>query len=92
MMCGSAAGSKQSWGAKDRSAGFNFTGTYTQVTKPTLLEYTIDDDRKVSVTFTADGSTTHVAETFEAENINPVEMQRGGWQAILNNFQKYTEK
>jgi hypothetical protein len=36
-------------------------------------------------------SATDVSITFEAENQNPIDMQRSGWQAILNNFKKYTE-
>jgi hypothetical protein len=49
------------------------------------------DGRKVQVTFFPSGNQTKIVETFEAESTNPVEMQRGGWQAILDNFKKYTE-
>ena len=45
----------------------------------------------MKVHFTPDGDTTKVVESFEAENTNPIEMQRGGWQNILDNFKKYTE-
>ena len=55
------------------------------------IEYTLGDGRKVKINFTADGNKTKVTESFEAENTNSIEMQRGGWQAILDNFKKYTE-
>jgi len=32
-----------------------------------------------------------VTESFEAEGTNADEMQRAGWQAILENFKNYTE-
>lgn len=77
--------------AKDGSFGFDFGGVYDTVKQHQLIEYTIGDGRKVSVRFDGKGNETHVAETFEAEGTNPIEMQRGGWQAILDNFKKYTE-
>ena len=77
--------------AKDGSQGFDFTGTYTKVEPDKLIEYTMDDDRKVSVIFEENGNQTKVTETFEAENTHPIEMQRGGWQSILDNFKKYVE-
>jgi len=78
--------------AKDGSVGFDFGGTYDAVTPNKYIEYTMDDGRKVKVTFSADGNKTKVSESFEAETMNSVEMQRGGWQAILDNFKKYTEE
>ena len=77
--------------AKDGSQGFDFSGTYTKVEPNKLIEYTMDDDRKVSVTFEEKDGKTKVIETFEAENTFPVEYQRDGWQSILNNFKKYVE-
>ncbi|HSC36874.1 MAG TPA: SRPBCC family protein [Chitinophagaceae bacterium] len=77
--------------AKDGSFGFDFGGVYDDVKTNELIEYTLGDGRKVSIRFTANGNETKVVETFEAESINPVEMQRGGWQAILDNFKTYTE-
>jgi uncharacterized protein YndB with AHSA1/START domain len=64
---------------------------YDEVIPHELIRYTIGDGRTVKATFTTQGGSTHIAETFEAESINPIEMQRGGWQAILDNFKKYTE-
>lgn len=49
------------------------------------------DGRKVKINFSVDGNTTKVVESFEAENTNSIEMQKGGWQSILDNFKKYTE-
>jgi uncharacterized protein YndB with AHSA1/START domain len=77
--------------AKDGSFGFDFGGVYDEVKTNELIAYTLDDERKVSIVFNSDGNATTVTETFEAENENPVEMQRGGWQAILDNFKKYVE-
>ena len=78
--------------AKDGSSGFDFDGTYEQVKTNELIVYSISDGRKVQVMFTKDDSTrTKMATTFEAESTNPIEMQRDGWQAILNNFKKYVE-
>lgn len=78
--------------AKDGSFGFDFGGVYDAVKTNELIEYTMGDSRTVSVIFEANDNNTKVVETFEAETQNPVEMQRGGWQAILNNFKKYTEE
>jgi uncharacterized protein YndB with AHSA1/START domain len=78
--------------AKDGSSGFDFNGTYEQVKTNELIVYSISDGRKVEVIFIKDDNArTKVATTFEAENSNPIEMQRDGWQAILNNFKKYVE-
>jgi uncharacterized protein YndB with AHSA1/START domain len=77
--------------AKDGSFGFEFGGVYDVVKTNELIEYTLGDGRKVEIHFTANGNQTKVVETFDAESTNPVEMQQGGWQAILENFKKYTE-
>lgn len=77
--------------AKDGSFGFDFGGVYDKVISNELLEYTMGDGRKVSVGFTSEGGKTRVVETFETETENSVDMQRAGWQAILDNFRKYTE-
>ena len=78
--------------AKDGSFGFDFGGVYDEVKTNELIAYTLEDERKVSIHFISEDSSTKVVETFEAEEENPVEMQRGGWQAILDNFKKYTEE
>jgi uncharacterized protein YndB with AHSA1/START domain len=78
--------------AKDGSTQFDFNGTYTEVTYPTSLAYTIEGGRTVSVGFMKDGDNVHVVETFELEAINSEALQRSGWQAILDNFKHYVEK
>lgn len=77
--------------AKDGSFGFNFEGIYDMVDKYHTIEYTLLDARKVRVTFHEINGQTLVVEEFEAESENPVEMQKNGWQAILNNFKLHTE-
>ena len=77
--------------AKDGSFGFDFAGVYDEVTPHQKIVYTIGDGRKVSIDFSQQGNSCRVIETFEAESMNPVEMQREGWQAILNNFKKHVE-
>jgi len=77
--------------ARDGSSGFDFSGIYTDVKPLKQIEYTLDDGRKVKILFVSMGNLTTVKETFETEQIYPVEMQQNGWQAILNNFKKYVE-
>lgn len=77
--------------AKDGSTGFDFSGTYDTIKQNEIIEYTADDNRKVQVHFFDGDDKTTVIEVFEAENENPIEMQKSGWQSILNNFKKYTE-
>ena|SRR5688572_5486795 len=77
--------------ARDGSMGFDFEGTYDQVKTNELIEYTMGDGRKVFVNFTNNGNETKVVETFDAENTHSIEMQKTGWQAILDNFKRYTE-
>jgi uncharacterized protein YndB with AHSA1/START domain len=77
--------------AKDGSFGFDFYGLYDKVITNELIEYTLGDDRKVKIIFTKQGNNTQIIETFEAENTNSIELQKGGWQAILDNFKKFTE-
>lgn len=77
--------------AKDGSMGFDFSGTYTDVQEHRYIEYKLEDGRKVMITFDTNDGATHVVVHFEAESENSEEMQREGWQAILNNFKKYAE-
>ena len=78
--------------AKDGSMGFDFSGVYQEVILYEKLAYTLDDGRHVTVRFTANGEETEVVETFEAESVNPPEMQQAGWQAILDRFKAYAEQ
>lgn len=77
--------------ARDGSMGFDFSGTYEKVELQKCIAYVMDDDRKVEITFTDHGGITEVIESFEAEEINSVELQEAGWQSILDNFRKYAE-
>lgn len=75
--------------AKDGSFGFDFGGTYDEVRVQEFISYTLEDGRKVEITFISHGNDTKVIEVFDPETTNPVEMQQEGWQAILENFKKY---
>lgn len=85
--------------AKDKSEKFDFTGVYTNVKNHRLIEYDMDDGRYAKVEFeelpagrrgfTEEG--VRITETFEPEKINPEDVQRSGWQAMLDNFKKYVE-
>jgi uncharacterized protein YndB with AHSA1/START domain len=82
---------KTTMAAKDGSMSFDFEGVYSKVDEQETIEYAIGDGRKVSIKFDGNDKETKVTETFEMESQNPEEMQRGGWQAILDNFKKYVE-
>jgi uncharacterized protein YndB with AHSA1/START domain len=77
--------------AKDGSFGFDFEAVYNEVVDQKKLTYTMTDGRQSTTTFEDLGGTTKVTTTFDAEGVNDVDMQRAGWQAILDNFKKYTE-
>lgn len=77
--------------ARDGSFGFDFGGVYDAVKENEYIEYTIGDGRQVKVEFSRVRNSTKVTETFEAESTHSIEMQRAGWQAILDNFKKHTE-
>ncbi|MBT2738659.1 SRPBCC family protein [Neobacillus sp. C211] len=78
--------------AKDGSFGFDFGGIYDEVKLNEAISYTMGDGRKVDITFKGHGNETQVIETFDAETTNSIEMQQAGWQAILDNFKKYSEQ
>jgi uncharacterized protein YndB with AHSA1/START domain len=78
--------------AKDGSFGFDFEGIYSEVIPFEKIKYGLEDGREVETFFTQNGEKTTIITHFDAENENPIEMQKGGWQAILNNFKKYTEQ
>jgi uncharacterized protein YndB with AHSA1/START domain len=77
--------------AKDGSFGFDLKGTYSKVEENKLIAFSLEDARTVEVRFEEEAGKTIITETFEAEGQNPVEMQKAGWQAILDNFKKYAE-
>ncbi|MDQ8053223.1 MAG: SRPBCC family protein [Pedobacter sp.] len=78
--------------AKDGSAGFDFEGVYTNIEHHRLIEYKLGDEREVEIEFLDNGTQVHIIETFDAETVNPIAMQKNGWQAILDNFKKYVER
>lgn len=78
--------------ARDGSMGFEFGGVYDAVKEHEYIEYTMSDGRKVKINFIPEGNKTYVVESFDAESENPVEMQKEGWQAIMDNFKKYAER
>ena len=77
--------------AKDGSFGFDFEATYNEISVGKGFIYTMPDNRKVSVDFEKVGDTTNISVVFDAETEHPIEMQKDGWQAILDNFKKYAE-
>ncbi|WP_374174946.1 SRPBCC family protein [Flavobacterium tructae] len=77
--------------AKDGSMSFDFGGEYTVVEQNKAIEYILEDGRKVEITFRQTPSGVEVIEKFDPETENPEEMQRGGWQAIMDNFKSYAE-
>jgi uncharacterized protein YndB with AHSA1/START domain len=77
--------------AKDGSSGFDFEGTYTRVVPQKAIEFRMPDDREVQVEFIPRADGVLVKETFDTENENSPELQRDGWQAILDNFGRHVE-
>jgi len=78
--------------AKDGSFGFDFEAIYDEVIDQKRLKYTMADGRSATTEFESLGDKTKVTTVFDAESMNPIEMQKDGWQAILNNFKKYVEQ
>jgi len=75
----------------DGSEGFDFEGTYTRIVPQKTIEYRMSDDREVKVEFVERADGVLVKETFDAESENPPELQRSGWQAILERFGRHVE-
>lgn len=78
--------------AKDGSAGFDFSGIYDEVDPYKIIAYTLEDNRKVNILFNGNNNQTEVVETFDAESEYSLEMQKEGWQSILDQFKVYTEE
>ena len=78
--------------AKDGSFGFDLVGFYDNILTHEKISYTLLDDRTVTILFLPEDGDVKIIETFEAENENSKELQKFGWQAILNNFKNYVEK
>ncbi len=77
--------------ARDGSVGFDFEGTYTQVVPKQVIEYRMSDGREVRNEFAEQSDGVLISVTFDAETENTPELQREGWQAILDNFARYVE-
>jgi len=78
--------------SRDGNSGFDFSGVYYEVIPDKRIAYTLEDGRKVNIEFNALGDGVKVTETFDPEQENTAELQRAGWQAILDNFKRYVEK
>lgn len=78
--------------AKDKSMAFDFEGVYDEVQINHLIQYRLEDERKVSISFVSEGEQTKIVEIFDAESMSPLEFQRQGWQAILDSFAKYVRE
>ena len=74
--------------AKDGSMGFDFAGTYTKIVEHKRIEYAFGD-RKAEVEFVPGPNGVVVRVAFDGETTHSEEQQRGGWQAILDNFARY---
>ena len=77
--------------AKDGSFSFDFEGIYSDLKQNEAINYTMADGRKAKISFVEEENSTKITEIFEAEAANSIEIQQGGWQAILDNFKKYVE-
>lgn len=78
--------------AKDKSFGFDFEAIYEEIEQHKALTLRMGDGRRARTTFEAAGTGTKVTTVFDAEAQNPLEMQRSGWQSILDNFQRHVER
>lgn len=72
--------------ARDGSVGFDFEGTYEEVEEPHAITLRLDDGRRARTTFTPVDTGTRVRTVFDPEATHPTDMQRDGWQAILDNY------
>ncbi len=77
--------------SRDGRQGFDFSGTYDEIKPNQRIHYTLDDGRRVLTTFREKDGKTDIVSVFEAENTFPVEVQKDGWQAILDAFKNYVE-
>jgi uncharacterized protein YndB with AHSA1/START domain len=77
--------------ARNKSAGFDFSGSYTSVSPREHLHCLLGDGRHVDIRFLPEANRVRIVEEFETEATHPPEIQRKGWQAILDNFKKYVK-
>jgi len=76
--------------AKDGSFGFDFDAVYIEMKQGDHFSYEFGG-RLATVQFIENMGQTDVKVTFDPETDHSIEIQRSGWQAILNNFKNYTE-
>ncbi|MGP6147639.1 SRPBCC family protein [Jeotgalibaca sp. A122] len=77
--------------AIDGSVGFDFEGIYDEIIEHKKISYTMPDNRQVEIRFSEEDGKVKIEEWFDAEDENPVEMQKAGWQAIMDSYTHYTE-
>jgi uncharacterized protein YndB with AHSA1/START domain len=87
--------------ARDGSMSFEFEWEYTKIVEYKNIDFTILDMqygdqylkkwRKVSLTFTDLWDKVVVTEIFDSEELHSLEMQKQGWQMILDRFKNYVE-
>ncbi len=77
--------------AKDGSVSFDLNGTFERVEENKFLSFFLEDGRHVSVEFIQQEDAIEIIESFEPEEVNSLDLQEAGWQAILNNFKHYVE-
>lgn len=77
--------------AKDGSFGFDFEAIYDEIIENRTITYTMTDGRQATTDFVHENGKTTLTTIFDAESENSVDMQRDGWQAILDNFKRYVE-
>ncbi|SEF75522.1 SRPBCC family protein [Sphingobacterium lactis] len=82
---------KNKMAAKDGSFSFDFEGTYTEVTPNKSISYVLGDERQADITFQEEAGKTNMNIVFDADDTHDAEMQRSGWQSILDNFRKHVE-
>lgn len=77
--------------AKDGSMGFDFEGIFQEIKPNHGLSYVMEDGREVEMILEESGGKTEITVKFDPEKMNSEELQKGGWQAILDNFKKHVE-
>ncbi|WKW46507.1 SRPBCC domain-containing protein [Myroides sp. JBRI-B21084] len=82
---------KSTMAAKDGSFAFDFEGIYDEIIPHSYIKYHLGDDRVVEIWFKTENNQVHITETFDAETVNSEELQKNGWQAILNSFKNHVE-
>lgn len=76
--------------AKDGSFGFDFEAFYTAINQYNNFTYEFGE-RTAKIEFAELNGDTQVTISFDPETEHSIELQKTGWQAILDNFKKYTE-